>query len=251
MKPLLKDQCAVITGAGSERGIGFATAQLFAAHGARVALLDINGADAVQAAARLGAQHIGVEADVRDAGACKAAVKKVIATFSRIDILINNAGVTQSSQLLELTAADYDFVMDVNMRGGVHMSQAVLPSMQHQRHGSIVFMSSVTAQRGGGVFGGPHYGAAKAAVIGLAKSMAREFGPAGIRVNAVAPGVIDTDITKGRRTLEQRLGSVKGAPIERLGTAVEVANACLFLASELSSYTTGFVVDVNGGMHIH
>lgn len=251
MKGLLEGRCAIVTGAASERGIGFATARVFAAHGARVALLDLDGDSAAAAARKLGAGHLGLAADVTRPGDCQAAAGQVLAAFGRIDALVNNAGVTQAVKLLDLKPEDYDFVMDVNLRGSLQMAQAVLPAMLAAGAGSIVFMSSVTAQRGGGVFGGPHYGAAKAGVIGLAKSMAREFGPAGIRVNAVAPGVIDTDITKGRRTPEQRLGSVAGAPIERLGTADEVANACLFLASELSSYTTGSVIDVNGGMHIH
>ena len=112
-------------------------------------------------------------------------------------------------------------------------------------------MSSVSAQRGGGIFGGPHYSAAKAGVLGLAKAMARELGPDGIRVNSVTPGLIQTDITGGKLTDELKARSRKGIPLNRLGVADDVANACLFLASDLSSYITGAVIDVNGGMLIH
>ena len=123
--------------------------------------------------------------------------------------------------------------------------------MRERRRGSIVCLSSVSAQRGGGIFGGPHYSAAKAGVLGLAKAMAREFGPDGIRVNAVTPGLIQTDITAGKLTDAMRADILRGIPLNRLGEAVDVAGACLFLASDLSSYLTGTTIDVNGGMLIH
>jgi NAD(P)-dependent dehydrogenase (short-subunit alcohol dehydrogenase family) len=112
-------------------------------------------------------------------------------------------------------------------------------------------MSSVSAQRGGGIFGGPHYSAAKAGVLGLAKAMAREFGGDGIRVNSITPGLIQTDITGGKLTPEMRADIIKGIPLARLGDAADIANACLFLASDMSSYLTGVTLDVNGGMLIH
>jgi NAD(P)-dependent dehydrogenase (short-subunit alcohol dehydrogenase family) len=123
--------------------------------------------------------------------------------------------------------------------------------MRERGQGSIACMSSVSAQRGGGIFGGPHYSAAKAGVLGLAKAMAREFGPTGIRVNCVAPGLIQTDITGGKLTDEMRQEIIKGIPLGRLGTPHEVAGIYLFLASDLSAYVTGAVIDVNGGMLIH
>ena len=247
---LLHDRVAVITGAGSARGIGYAAGQLFAEHGAKVVLADVNGAEVAAQAAALGAPHLGLVCDVCQRESCEAAIAAVLNAFGRIDILINNAGVTQRRRTLEIEDSDYSLVLDVNLRGGLHMSQAVLPAMTARNSGSIVFIASVSGQNGGGIFGGPHYSASKAAVIGLAKSMAREFGPAGVRVNSVAPGVIDTDISKGRRTSEERQRDVAGAPIARLGTAREVASACLFLASDLSSYTTGSVIDVNGGFYM-
>ena len=142
-------------------------------------------------------------------------------------------------------------MLDVNLRGVLYLSQAFIPHMRERRQGSIACMSSVSAQRGGGIFGGPHYSAAKAGVLGLAKAMARELGPDGIRVNCVTPGLIQTDITGGKLTDELRAEIRKGIPLNRLGDAVDVARAYLFLASELSSYITGAVIDVNGGMLIH
>jgi NAD(P)-dependent dehydrogenase (short-subunit alcohol dehydrogenase family) len=131
------------------------------------------------------------------------------------------------------------------------MSQAAVPALKTRGGGSIVCMSSVSAQRGGGIFGGPHYSAAKAGVLGLARAMARELGPAGIRVNSVTPGLIQTDITGDRLSDQKRAEIVAGIPLGRLGEAIDVARICLFLASDLSSYTTGATIDVNGGMLIH
>jgi NAD(P)-dependent dehydrogenase (short-subunit alcohol dehydrogenase family) len=139
----------------------------------------------------------------------------------------------------------------VNLRGVFYLSQAFIPHMRERKQGSIACMSSVSAQRGGGIFGGPHYSAAKAGVLGLAKAMARELGPDNIRVNCVTPGMIQTDITGGKLTDELRAEIRKGIPLDRLGDAEDVAGAYLFLASDLSSYITGAVIDVNGGMLIH
>jgi len=142
-------------------------------------------------------------------------------------------------------------VLDVNLRGTLYMSQAVIPHMRRRGSGSIVCMSSVSAQRGGGIFGGPHYSAAKGGVLGLAKAMARELGPDAVRVNSITPGLIQTDITGGKLTEDLKAQILDGIPLKRLGEAADVANACLFLASDLSSYITGAVIDVNGGMLIH
>jgi NAD(P)-dependent dehydrogenase (short-subunit alcohol dehydrogenase family) len=166
-------------------------------------------------------------------------------------VLVNNAGITQPLKIMEIASENYDAVLDVNLRGTLYMSQAAVPHMQKQKSGSIVCMSSVSAQRGGGIFGGPHYSAAKGGVLGLAKAMAREFGPDNIRVNSVTPGLIQTDITGGKLTPELKAKILEGIPMNRLGDAEDVARACLFLASDLASYTTGAVIDVNGGMLIH
>jgi NAD(P)-dependent dehydrogenase (short-subunit alcohol dehydrogenase family) len=194
---------------------------------------------------------LGLACDVANRTACQAAADEVIAQAGQIDVLVNNAGISQPLKLMEIEAANYDAVTDVNLRGTLYMSQAVIPAMRRQRTGAIVCMSSVSAQRGGGIFGGPHYSAAKAGVLGLAKAMARELGSDGIRVNSVTPGLIQTDITAGKLTDAMRAEIVSGIPLGRLGVADDVANVCLFLASDLSAYLTGAVIDVNGGMLIH
>ncbi|PJG57117.1 short-chain dehydrogenase [Bradyrhizobium forestalis] len=252
---LLRGKTAIITGAASPRGIGLATARRFAAEGARVAILDIDGPAAEDAARNLepvnGQPHLGLACNVADKQACVKAVEAVIAKLGQIDILINNAGVTQPVKLLDITPGDWDRIQDVNLKGILFLSQAVIPHMQKRKSGSIACMSSVSAQRGGGIFGGPHYSAAKAGVLGLAKAMAREFGPDGIRVNCVTPGLIGTDITAGKLTDEMRAKILEGIPLGRLGEAADVAGIYTFLASDLSAYVTGAVIDVNGGMLIH
>ena len=248
---LLNDRVCVITGAASARGIGKATARLFAQYGARIAVLDLDAGQAEEAARDIGSGHIGLACNVTDRAACDRAAEEIAARLGRIDVLINNAGITQPLKIMDIAPENYDAVTDVNLRGTLYMSQAVIPAMRRQRTGAIVCMSSVSAQRGGGIFGGPHYSAAKGGVLGLAKAMARELGPDGIRVNSVTPGLIQTDITGGKLTPELKVEIAKGIPLGRLGVADDVANACLFLASDLSAYITGAVIDVNGGMLIH
>ncbi|WP_103334407.1 SDR family NAD(P)-dependent oxidoreductase [Pseudotabrizicola formosa] len=248
---LLDGYVAIITGAASPRGLGKATARLFAEHGARIAILDLNPAQAEAAAADLGAGHIGLACNVTDKAACDAAAAAVIERMGRIDVLVNNAGITQPLKVMDIGPAQYDAVLDVNLRGTLYMSQAVVPQMQAQGSGSIINMSSVSAQRGGGIFGGPHYSAAKAGVLGLTKAMAREMAPAGIRINAICPGFIATDITAGKLTPEMMETILSGIPMGRAGEASDVAGCALFLASSLSAYCTGTEVDVNGGSLIH
>ncbi|TKV77745.1 glucose 1-dehydrogenase [Bradyrhizobium elkanii] len=248
---LLRGKTAIITGAASPRGIGLATARRFAEEGARVAILDIDGPAAQAAAQGLGDVHIGVACNVADQVSCLKAVEIVTGAFGQIDILINNAGITQPVKFLDITPGDWDRILDVNLKGILLLSQAVIPHMQKRKAGSIACMSSVSAQRGGGIFGGPHYSAAKAGVFGLAKAMAREFGADGIRVNCVTPGLIGTDITSGKLTDEMRAKILETIPLGRLGEATDVAGIYTFLASDLSAYVTGAVIDVNGGMLIH
>ena len=248
---LLKHNVAIITGGAGINGLGYATARLMAAQGARVAILDLERADPAAAAAQIGGSAIGLVADVTDKASCEAAVASVLQAFGRIDTLVNNAGITQPVKTLEITGADYDRILDVSLRGTLYMSQAVLPTMRTQQSGSIVCISSVSAQRGGGILGGPHYSAAKAGVLGLARAMAREFGPENIRVNCITPGLIGTDIIKGKLTEEKKAEIAETIPLARLGAATDIAGACVFLASPLSSYCTGITLDVNGGMLIH
>ena len=248
---LLDNKVIIVTGAASPRGIGKATAKALAAQGAHVVVLDLRKEDAEAAADDLGQAHLGLACDVTDKAACVSAARATLERYGRIDALINNAGITQPVRTLDIGGEDFDAIVDVNLRGTLYMSQAVLPAMKEQKSGSIVCMSSVSAQRGGGIFGGPHYSAAKAGVLGLAKAMAREFGPDRIRVNSITPGLIQTDITGDKLTPDMRAEIIKGIPLGRLGDADDVANACLFLVSDLSTYLTGITLDVNGGMLIH
>jgi NAD(P)-dependent dehydrogenase (short-subunit alcohol dehydrogenase family) len=224
---------------------------MLANHGAKVVILDLAAADPAGAAARLGPEHLGVVADVTNKASCEAAASAALARFGRIDILVNNAGITQPRKTLDITEADYDAVLNVSLRGTMLASQAVLPAMLKQKGGSIICISSVSAQRGGGILGGPHYSAAKAGVLGLARAMARELAPDQVRVNCITPGLIQTDIQKGKLSDEKRAEIAQTIPLGRLGVPADVAGACLFLASDLSTYCTGITLDVNGGMLIH
>ena len=244
---LLKDKVAIITGAASARGLGFATAKLFAENGASVVIFDLNGEASKAAAAALGEGHLGLAANVADEVQVQAAMEQILARYGRVDVLVNNAGITQPLKLMDIKRANYDAVLDVSLRGTLLMSQAVIPTMRAQKSGSIVCISSVSAQRGGGIFGGPHYSAAKAGV----RAMARELGPDNVRVNCITPGLIQTDITAGKLTDDMTANILAGIPMNRLGDAVDIARAALFLGSDLSSYSTGITLDVNGGMLIH
>ena len=233
---LLQGKVALITGAASERGIGRATAEIFAQQGAKVIIVDLDLAQSQNAAKVLGEGHLGLAANVANEEQVKVAVEQALQHYGKIDILINNAGITQPVKTLDIQRNDYDRILDVSLRGTLIMSQAVIPSMKANGGGSIVC---------------PHYSAAKAGVLGLAKAMAREFGGDQIRVNSLTPGLIQTDITGGLMNDDRRHDILAGIPLGRLGKAQDVANAALFLASDLSAYLTGVTLDVNGGMLIH
>ncbi len=256
----MNNQVAIITGGASQRGIGWATAKRFAEEGARVAILGLDAEAAKAAAAEIGSAHLGYPCDVRSEAACQAVVQQILSDFRQIDVLVNNAGVsqayslldsTQAHRLLDSTQADYDLVMDVSVRAAYNMSRSVVPHLRARWTGSIVCMGSVSALRGGGVLGGPHYAGAKDAVHSMAKAMARELAPDGIRVNAVVRGLVETELLVGKMTDAGKQKVAETTPLGRLAQPLEIANACLFLASSLSSYVTEIVLDVNGGLHIH
>ena len=247
---LLSNKVAVITGSAAPLSIGLATARVFAEHGAHTALVDIDS-EILACQEALGVAHRAYVADVSDKVQCEQITAKIINAFGRIDVLVNSAGVVSGTPVLDISQQEYDQILDVNLRGNFNMAQAVLPHMRARSNGSIVCVSSIAGQSGGGVFGSSHYAAAKSGILGLAKALARELAPDGIRVNAVAPGPIDNDFTKGRMTEEIKNEIANKIPMGRLGEPKEVANACLFLASDLSSYVTGIVLDVNGGLLIH
>jgi NAD(P)-dependent dehydrogenase (short-subunit alcohol dehydrogenase family) len=248
---LLADRVALVTGGAGLNGLGFATAKMLASQGARVVITDLEGARPAEAAAQLGPQHLGLVVDVTRKADVDAAVARIVEQFGRIDVLVNNAGITQPRKTVDITESDYDAVLDVSLRGTLLCSQAVIPVMQKQRSGAIVCISSVSAQRGGGILGGPHYSAAKAGVLGLARAMARELGPDNVRVNCITPGLITTDINKDKLSAERKAEIAETIPLARLGVPADVAGAVLFLASDLSGYCTGITLDVNGGMLIH
>ena len=247
---LLENKFAVISGAATENGIGYATARVFAEHGATVAVLDLERNAPQKKAATLGEQHRGYVCDVTRKDSCQRVAEQIMKDFGAVDILINNAGITQPIRLLNVQPENYDAVLDVSLRGMLYLSQAFIPHMISHGQGSIACTSSVSGQAGGGVFGGPHYSAAKAGMLGLMKDMAKELGPKNIRVNAVTPGMVATDIRGDKMSQEVMDRLVAGIPLGRIATPTEIANVFLFLASDLSSFVTGATIDVNGGMYI-
>lgn len=247
---LLAGKVALVTGAGAPDGIGFATARLFVEAGACVVLADIAGDRSRELASELGSNAMGVELDVRDASACRDGVVATVDRFGGLDILVNSAGIVQTRRLADVSEMDLTSVIDVNLRGTMHMAQAAVPTMEG-RGGAIICIASIAAQRGGGLMGGPHYAASKGGVLGLVKAMARELGPLGIRVNAINPGVIMTGMNKGAFSEPQQAAMLATIPLGRFGTPRDVAGACLYLASDLSAYMTGTETDVNGGLLIH
>ncbi|GAA5235372.1 SDR family oxidoreductase [Verticiella sediminum] len=252
---LLENRVAVISGASHPKGIGKATARLFVEHGARVALLDLEEDLAREAARDIDPDPGKVAAfgcDVAHMAHCERAVRQVAEWSSgRIDILINNAAVTQKATFQEISEADFDRIARVNLRGVFLLSRAVLPSMVKQGSGSVICISSLSAQNGGGIFGGAHYCAAKAGVLGMTRAMAKEFGPHGIRVNAIAPGLITTDFSRTGRSDASKDEAAQAWPLQRAGRPHEIAGGCLFLASDLSTYVTGTTLDINGGAYMN
>jgi NAD(P)-dependent dehydrogenase (short-subunit alcohol dehydrogenase family) len=248
---LLQDRVAVISGAATEKGIGLATAQLFAEQGAAVAILDLERQKPAQVAAAIGKTHHGYVCDVTKKDQCEAVAQQIIKDFGGVDILINNAGITQPIRIMGIEPRHYDAVLDVSLRGMLYLSQAFIPHLISRGKGFIASTSSVSALTGGGFFGGPHYSAAKAGMLGLTKDMARELAPKGIRVNAVAPGMVDTEIRGDLMSQEIFDKILSTIPMGRIASPREIASAFLFLASDLSSFVTGATIDVNGGMFIH
>jgi 3-oxoacyl-[acyl-carrier protein] reductase len=244
----LKDKICIVT--GGAQGIGLATAVKFAREGATVAVSDMRreGIDAAVAACRAaGARAEGFLVDVTDRAQVDAMVNAVKAQFGRIDVLVNNAGITKDARLQKMTLAQFDAVIDVNLRGVFHCAQAVTDTMVAQGAGVILNASSVVGIYGN--FGQTNYAASKFGVIGFTKTWSRELGPKGVRVNAVAPGFIETPIltTIPDKVLQQMRDDV---PLRRLGRPEEIANVYAFLASDEASYVNGAVIEVAGGLTV-
>jgi len=237
---------ALVTGAS--RGIGRAVALRLAAHGAMVvaAARGDHAADTAAAIAAAGGRAEPVALDVTDGAAVHEAVTGVVARHGRVDILVNNAGITRDQLLLRMKREDWDAVLSTNLTAAFAMTQAVLKPMLRQRAGRIVAISSVVGQMGNA--GQANYAASKAGLIGLCKALAREVASRGITVNVVAPGLIDTDMTRALKSDSKQDWSQQ-IPLGRLGTPDDVASAVCFLASDEASYITGHVLAVNGGMY--
>ncbi|MEN9397119.1 MAG: 3-oxoacyl-[acyl-carrier-protein] reductase FabG [Pseudomonadota bacterium] len=246
--PRLSGKVSLITGAA--QGIGLATALKFAREGAIVIVCDVkqSGVDAAVAQCReLGATAKGYVMDVTQRDMVDAVVAAIKAEFGRIDVLVNNAGITQDARLQKMTLEQFDRVIDVNLRGVFHCAQAVADTMTNQGSGVILNASSVVGIYGN--FGQTNYAATKFGVIGFTKTWSRELGPKGVRVNAVAPGFISTPILatipeKVIAEMEHRV------PLRRLGKPEEIANVYAFLASDEASYINGAVIEVSGGMSV-
>lgn len=245
---------AIVTGAASERGIGRATAHHLAKAGWAVAVIDLdqNACDqvATEVADLYGAPTLGLGMDIRDQEQVQAGIDRVVNELPQLVGLVNNAGVSSPIPFLEVTPQEWDRVVDINLRGTFLVTQSAARVMAENRLGRIVNISSTSAQRGGAVYSLAAYSASKAAVIGLAKTLARELGPLGITANSVSPGSIDTDIMGGRLTDERKELMLKDLPVGRVGTVDDVANVVSFLLSQDAGYLTGVTYDVNGGSHI-
>jgi 3-oxoacyl-[acyl-carrier protein] reductase len=243
----LTGKVAVVTGAS--RGIGRAISDTLARQGALVAMVDVLGDAAVQAAQEVvagGGRAEGYTVDVTHAESVRAAIDKILERHSRLDILVNNAGIVRDNVALRLKREDWDLVLNVNLTGTFICSQAVLRTMMRQHGGRIINISSVVGQMGNA--GQSNYAASKAGIIGFSKSLSRELAVRGITVNVVAPGLIDTDMTRGLPENVRNEWASK-VPLGRLGTAEDVASAVCFLASDEASYISGQVLAVNGAMY--
>ena len=244
---LLEGKTALVTGA--TRGIGRAIAVKFAQEGANVAFtyrqINSNAEELIKEIEALGVKCKGYAADAADFAATDAVVKEIVADFGRIDILVNNAGITKDGLILRMTEEQWDAVITTNLKSAFNFTRAVVPVMAKQRGGSIINMSSVVGENGNA--GQCNYSASKAGLIGLAKSIAKEMGPRGIRANCIAPGFILTDMTLALAE-SVREDLAKTIPLRRCGTPEEVAGVALFLASDLSSYVSGQVINCCGAM---
>ena len=246
---LLKDKVAIVTGAG--RGIGRAIALKYAQEGANVVITDLKIDETVEAFIEE-LKGLGVKAKAYASNAANfddahKLIEEVLADFGRVDVLVNNAGITRDGLMMRMTEEQWDLVINVNLKSAFNLIHAVTPVMLKQKSGSIINMASVVGVSGNA--GQTNYSASKAGTIGLAKSIAKELGSRGVRANAIAPGFIITDMTHALSD-EVRKQWEAQIPLRRGGTPEDVANVATFLASELSSYVTGQTIHVCGGMNM-
>ena len=244
----LAGRVALITGAA--RGLGLAAAERFLAGGARVAVNVRRPEQAAAVAARLeesgGERVLVLPGDVASSATVRAMVARALDRFGRLDVLVNNAAAAFSTRFEQIAEEEWRRAVDVNLTAAFLCIQAALPAMKANRYGRVVNLSS-TAGKSVSTLGGAHYTASKAGLLGLTRAAAKELGPHGITVNAVCPGLIDTELTREHATPEQLAVHARSFPVPRLGTAAEVAELICFLASERAGYITGAAIDINGG----
>jgi len=244
---LLKDKTAIITGA--TRGIGKGIAEVFAQQGANIAFTYSSSVDAAKALEKklqaFGVKAKGYQSNAANFDAAQELAKQVLEEFETIDVLINNAGITKDNLLMRISEEDFDKVIEINLKSVFNLTKAVIKPMMKQRKGSIINMSSVVGVKGNA--GQTNYAASKAGILGFTKSVALELGSRNIRCNAIAPGFIETEMTG--KLPEETVKSWRDAiPLKRGGTPEDIANACVFLASDMSAYITGQTLNVDGGM---
>lgn len=239
---LLTDKVAVIT--GGAQGLGLAMAQEFARAGARVVIGDLDGARAREAAASLGGEAVGVACDVVDAGQVQALIDTARQRWGSLDVLVNNAGITRDATMRTMDEDAFDQVIAVHLKGCWNGTRLAAAVMREQKAGAIVNISSLSGKVG--MVGQTNYSAAKAGIVGMTKAAAKEMAHHGVRVNAIAPGLIRSAMTEAMpgKAWEQKMAEI---PMQRAGEPAEVASVALFLASDLSSYMTGTVLEVTGG----
>jgi len=245
-------QVVIVTGAGSPKGIGRVIARTFARQGAQLIIADMNkeGTDeTVQIIQSEGGKADGVVLDVTSKESVDAMVDYIMKKYGRIDVLVNNAGISQKVTVADMTLEDMERIFKVNMFGLFLVTQACMKPMVAAKYGRIVNLSSVSAKRGGGIFGGAHYSAAKSAVLAFSKNLSREISKDGVTINSVCPGLINTEIWKSldKASVEKILNDI---PMKRPGETQEVADTIVFLASKEASYITGEEIDINGGSHM-
>ena len=252
MQKLLEGKTAIVTGAA--RGIGEAIATLFAENGAHVAFTYVSDGSAERATelenklTAMGVKAKAYQSNAADFTACETFVNDVLATFGKIDICVNNAGISKDNLLLRMTAEQWDEVMNVNLKSVFNMTKQVIRPMMKAKSGSIINMSSVIGEMGNA--GQSSYAASKAGIIGFSKSVAKELGSRNIRCNSIAPGFVETDMTSYLKEGDASDKYKASIPLGRFATGADIANVALFLASDMSSYITGQTISACGGLNI-
>ncbi|ALU39110.1 short-chain dehydrogenase [Kocuria flava] len=252
--PFPAERTAVLTGAASPRGIGRATADLLASQGWAVAVLDVDGDEAAAAAREIAERHgvpaLGLRTDVTDEASIEAAIGRVEAELPAVVALVNCAGISSPTDVMDETKEGWERVFAVNMTGTFLVTQRVLRGMIERKLGRVVSISSISAQRGGGTYSKSAYSASKAAIIGFTRAVAREMGEHNITVNCIAPGAVDTDIMGGTLSDERKAAMAQDILVRRVGAVREIAALLAFLVGEDAGYITAATYDVNGGLQI-